>query len=162
MLKKGSAAAFFVVLTFISSCASESIVNVESGTYRLKSAVLVNHDKISELTCSGEFVITLTKELNALKVQPAGNASCPAASPGSFIEVLGGDCEQSFAEMSPSDSGSHYSNSGADWSCASRSSAHLEFFLEGLTSTALRVVRRNTQVPALETEFIFTRAEDVL
>ncbi|MEY2988851.1 MAG: hypothetical protein RJB13_2372, partial [Pseudomonadota bacterium] len=133
-----------------------------NGTYFLKSATLINNGKVSELTCTGEFFIVLQKDTDSVRVQPVGSASCPAANPGSFVEVLGGDCDQAVAVLTRSSDATHYTQSGADWSCASRSSAQLEIALSAVKEKSLRVLRRNLQEPSLVTEFVFIRSADVL
>lgn len=155
-------AAATIFLMGVFGCSFEKTAEYTDGVYFLKSASLINQGKISELTCSGEFFIVLKKGADSLRVQPVGSASCPAANPGSFVEVLGGDCEQAVIELSRSFDESHYSHSGADWSCASRSSAHLEMGLDALTDNSVRVIRRNLRDSSLVSEFIFVRTTDVL
>lgn len=143
-------------------CAPERAVGPSEGTFRLKSAVLVNQGKLSELICQGDFFIVVSKDAELVRVQPVGSATCPAPNPASFVETLGGDCEQSPVEMSPNASALSYSETGVDWSCASRSSALLEYTLDGVSSNAMRVTRRNIRLPELKTELTFIRTDDVL
>jgi len=162
MLKWGCSLIVGASLCTLLGCSFENPSELLEGTYLLKNAVFVNQGKITELTCSGEFFVVLKKESDSIRVQPVGSASCPAANPGSFVEVLGGDCEQGVVELMRSSDVARYSHSGADWSCASQSSAQLEMVVGALKEKAILVTRRNLRLPALVTEFVFVRTDDVL
>jgi hypothetical protein len=161
-MKQISVLCLATVCAIASGCALDRAVSLPEGTFRLKSAVLINQGKMSELVCQGDFFIVVTKDAELARVQPLGSATCPAPNPASFVETLGGDCEQSPVELSPTRSGLSYSETGVDWSCASRSSALLEYTLDGVSADVLRVTRRNIQLSDLNTELVFSRTDDVL
>ena len=158
-----SLVAFSLLFVFgLVGCSFEKNSELSSGTYFLKAASLVNQVKISELTCTGEFFIVVERQTDSIRVQPVGSASCPAANPGSFVEVLGGDCNQAVAQLSRSADASRFAQTGVDWSCASQSSAQLEIVLSTMNEKSIRVMRRNVREPELFTEFVFVRSADVL
>lgn len=151
----------FAIFSGALSCSRSSPFELKSGIYTVRSGLLNQDGKFRELRCTGSFQFEVTQGQNTIELQTKGSTDCAAASPASFVDRLGGDCQLQPIILNKAEDDVSYAASGASLTCNMNSPTEVKISLQAVSDSALRLTRRGS-ADNIQSEILFERTANEL